>query len=164
MIFRPNHISVYTKEELELRCQHLWRSMLIPYNDSEAAQYLVKQIKNYFENDGASSLEECILLWVINEGGRMPEETIKARQEEAEKRIAAVKQDLEGIGLKVETQVRRGNPTVEIINAVMTKDVSAIAVGSDDRGGLLPWPVPSLANELLRSSWYPVLFFSQARS
>lgn len=164
MIFRPNHISVYTKEELELRCQHLWRSMLIPYNDSEAAQYLVKQIKNYFENDGASSLEECILLWVINEGGRMPEETIKARQEEAEKRIAAVKQDLEGIGLKVETQVRRGNPTVEIINAVMTKDVSAIAVGSDDRGGLLQWTVPSLANEILRSSWYPVLFFSQARS
>ena len=164
MIFRPNHISVYTKEELELRCQHLWRSMLIPYNDSEAAQYLVKQIKNYFENDGASSLEECILLWVINEGGRMPEETVKARQEEAEKRIAEVKQDLESIGLKVETQVRRGNPTVEIINAVMTKDVSAIAVGSDDRGGLLQWTVPSLANEILRSSWYPVLFFSQARS
>lgn len=164
MIFRPNQISVYTKEELELRCQHLWRSMLIPYNDSEAAQYLVKQIKNYFENDGASSLEECILLWVINEGGRMPEETVKARQEEAEKRIAAVKQDLESIGLKVETQVRRGNPTVEIINAVMTKDVSAIAVGSDDRGGLLQWTVPSLANEILRSSWYPVLFFSQARS
>ncbi|AFZ49677.1 universal stress protein [Dactylococcopsis salina] len=164
MIFRPNQISVYTKEELELRCQHLWRSMLIPYNDSEAAQYLVKQIKNYFENDGASSLEECILLWVINEGGRMPEETVKARQEEAEKRIAEVKQDLESIGLKVETQVRRGNPTVEIINAVMTKDVSAIAVGSDDRGGLLQWTVPSLANEILRSSWYPVLFFSQARS
>ena len=164
MIFRPNQISVYTKEELDLRCQHLWRSMLIPYNDSEAAQYLVKQIKNYFENDGASSLEECILLWVISEGGRMPEETVKAREEEAEKRIAEVKQDLESIGLKVDTQVRRGNPTVEIINAVMNKDVSAIAVGSDDRGGLLQWTVPSLANEILRSSWYPVLFFSQARS
>jgi nucleotide-binding universal stress UspA family protein len=68
------------------------------------------------------------------------------------------------VGLKVDTQVGVGNPTVEIINAVMTKDVSAIAVGSDDRGGLLQWTVPSLASEILRSSWYPVLFFSQSQS
>lgn len=164
MIFRPNHISVYTKEELELRCRHLWRSLLIPYNDSEAGQYLVQEIKRYVQDDGNSTLEECVLLWVISESGRMPKETLQARQEEAEKRIAQVKQDLEEIGVKVETQVRLGNPTVEIINGVMSKDVSAIAVGSDDRGGLLQFTVPSLANEILRSSWYPVLFFSQARS
>ncbi|NBD16189.1 MAG: universal stress protein [Cyanobacteria bacterium] len=164
MIFRPNHISVYTKEELDLRCQHLWRSLLIPYNDSEAAQYLVQQIKKYVQDDGTSTLEECILLWVISEAGRLPKETIENKQREAEKRIAEVKEDLESIGVKVSTQVRIGNPTLEILNGVLTKDVSAIAVGSDDRGGLLEWTVQSLANEILRSSWYPVLFFSQARS
>lgn len=162
MIFRPNHISVYTKEELDLRCQHLWRSILVPYNDSKAAQYLVEQIKKYVEDDPTSTLEECILLWVISEGGRLPKETLNNRVEEAEKRIGEVKQDLESIGIKVETEVRVGNPTLEIIHSVMSKDVSAIAVGSDDRGGLLQWTVPSLANEILRSSWYPVLFFSQA--
>jgi nucleotide-binding universal stress UspA family protein len=164
MIFRPNHISVYTKEELDLRCQHLWRSLLIPYNDSKAAQYLVEQVKEYVQNDGTSTVEECILLWVISEGGRMPKETLETRKEEAEQRIAEVKQNLESIGLKVETQVRIGTPNLEIINAVMKTDVSAIAVGSDDRGGLLQWTVPSLANEILRSSWFPVLFFSQGRS
>ncbi|NBD33095.1 MAG: universal stress protein, partial [Cyanobacteria bacterium] len=164
MIFRPNHISVYTQEELDLRCQHLWRSLLIPYNDSEAAQYLVQQIKKYVQDDGSSTLEECILLWVISEGGRLPEQTLQNRKEEAEKRIAQVKKDLESIGVKVSTQVRMGNPTLEILNGVLTEDVSAIAVGSDDRGGLLEWTVQSLANEILRSSWYPVLFFSQARS
>lgn len=164
MIFRPNHISVYTKEELDLRCQHLWRSLLIPYNDSEAAQYLVQQIKKYVQNDGTSTLSKCILLWVINEGGRMPKETLENRKQEAENRIEEVKKDLESIGLKVSTQVRVGTPIVEILNGVLTEDVSAIAVGSDDRGGLLQWTVPSLADEILRSSWYPVLFFSQARS
>lgn len=164
MIFRPNHISVYTKEELNLRCQHLWRSLLIPYNDSEAAQYLIKQIKGYLQDCPHSTLEECILLWVISEGGRLPQEALESRKQEAEKHIAEVKKDLEQMGLRVSTEVRIGNPTLEIINAVMSKDVSAIAVGSDDRWGLLQWTVQSLANEILRSSWYPVLFFSQARS
>jgi len=164
MIFRPNHIAVYTKEELNLRCQHLWRSLLIPYNDSEAAQYLIKQIKGYIKNCPNSTLEECILLWVIAEGGRLPQEALKSRKKEAEKRIAEVKQDLEQIGLRVNAEVRIGSPSLEIIDAVMAKDVSAIAIGSDDRRGLLQWTVQSLANEILRSSWYPVLFFSQARS
>ncbi len=164
LIFRPTHISVYTKEELNLRCQHLWRSLLIPYNDSKAAKYLIQQIKSYVENNPHSTLEECLLFWVISEGGRLPEEALENRKQEAEERIAEVKKELEGISLRVNSQVRLGNPTVEIVNAVMNEDVSAIAVGSDDRGGILQWTIPSLANEILRSSWYPVLFFSQARS
>ncbi|QDZ40194.1 universal stress protein [Euhalothece natronophila Z-M001] len=163
MIFRPNHISVYTKEELELRCQHLWRSLLIPYNDSAAAQYLVKQIKKYVQQDGTSALKKCFLFWVIQEGGRLPRETLEARKQEAEKRITEVQKDLESVGLTVETRVEIGTPLLEIVKGVINEDVSAIAVGSDDRGGLLQWTLPSFANEVLRSSWYPVLFFSQAR-
>lgn len=163
MIFRPNHVSVYTKEELELRCQHLWRSLLIPYNDSTAAQYLVEQIKRYVKQDGSSTLEKCILFWVIQEGGRLPQQTLEARKQEAEKRIAEVQKDLESLGLQVEVKVEIGTPLLEIVKAVMNEDVSAIAVGSDDRGGLLQWTLPSFANEVLRSSWYPVLFFSQGK-
>ncbi len=163
MIFRPNHISVYTKEELELRCQHLWRSLLIPYNDSTAAQYLVEQIKKYVQQDQGSTLEKCILFWVIKEGGRLPQETLEARKQDAEKRIAEVQKDLEGVGLQVKAQVEIGTPLLEIVKAVMNEDVSAIAVGSDDRGGLLQWTLPNFANEVLRSSWYPVLFFSQGK-
>ncbi|MFP4134009.1 MAG: universal stress protein [Halothece sp.] len=163
MIFRPNHLSVYTKEELELRCQHLWRSLLIPYNDGSAAQYLVEQIKKYVQKDGKTLVEKCILFWVIQEGGRLPQQTLKSRKQEAEKRIAEVQKDLETLGLQVEAQVKIGTPLLEIVQAVVNEDVSAIAVGSDDRGGLLQWTLPSFANEVLRSSWYPVLFFSQAR-
>lgn len=163
MIFRPNHISVYTKEELELRCQHLWRSLLVPYNDSTAAQYLVEQIKKYVQQDQGSTLEKCILFWVIQEGGRLPQETLEARKKDAEKRISEVQKELESVGLTVETQVEIGTPLLEIVKAIMNEDVSAIAVGSDDRGGLLQWTLPSFANEILRSSWYPVLFFSQGK-
>ena len=49
-IIRPQLITTYTKEELALRCQHLWRYLLIPYNDSKAANYLIEQIKKYAAN------------------------------------------------------------------------------------------------------------------
>jgi len=163
MILRPNHISVYTQQELELRCQHLWRSLLIPYNDSTAAQYLLNQIKGYIQQDSNCSVKECLLVWVIREGGRMPSQTIESRKQEAENRLAEVKSQLEHLGISVKTQVRVGEPFVEIINSVLAEDVSAIAVGSDDRSGLLQWTTPSLAQELLRSSWYPLLFFSQGK-
>jgi nucleotide-binding universal stress UspA family protein len=39
-IIRPELITTYTSEELALRCQHLWRYLLIPYNDSDTARYL----------------------------------------------------------------------------------------------------------------------------
>ncbi len=163
MILRPNHVSVYTQEELALRCQHLWRSLLIPYDDSQAAQYLLEQIKHYIQQDNNCPVQECFLVWVVREGGRRPSETIESRRQEAEQRLTEVKQELEGLGLSVKQQVRVGEPFLEIVNAVLAENVSAIAVGSDDRGGLLQWTLPSLANELLRSSWYPLLFFSQAK-
>ena len=44
-IIRPELITTYTLEELDLRCRHLWRYLLIPYNDSKTAKYLIEEIK-----------------------------------------------------------------------------------------------------------------------
>ena len=49
-IIRPELITTYTLEELDLRCRHMWRYLLIPYNDSKTARYLIDEIKQYAQN------------------------------------------------------------------------------------------------------------------
>ncbi|PSO52320.1 MAG: universal stress protein UspA-like protein [Cyanobacteria bacterium SW_4_48_29] len=160
MILRPQLISTYTSEELELRCQHLWRNLLIPYNDSEAARYLIEQIKQYARNRPENSLERCRLCWVVSKGGRQ-EVITDARLQEAQQKLESVKAELEELDLQVDTEVRQGNPLVEILDVALTFDISAISVGSDSHGTLQDLTVPSFANEVLRQSWFPVLCFSK---
>lgn len=158
MILRPQLISTYTDEELALRCQHLWRYLLIPYNDNEASQNLLKQIKVYTQKQSGKFFQYCILSWIIDEVGR--ESVITTRRlQEAQEKLQSVKTDLERLGLEVEVKVRQGNPVRENLELAFDFDISAIAV-TDYRSNLLEWTVPSPANELLRRSWFPILFFS----
>lgn len=158
-IFRPQLISTYTNEELDLRCQHLWRYLLIPYNDSDAAKYLIKRIKEYAIKGVRNSFQECLLLWVVDDGMRAAEITSYRRQEAKEK-LEEVKADLELLDLQVNVEVRQGNPWHEIIDAASTYNISAIAIASIYKSNLLEWTVTSCAEEVLRRSWFPVLFFS----
>ncbi|MEM9539616.1 MAG: universal stress protein [Cyanobacteria bacterium P01_E01_bin.42] len=159
MILRPQLISTYTREELTLRCQHLWRYLLIPYNDGKTAQYLIEQVKSYVGKNLPTAPQKCMLLWVVNEGVRrgLPE---NYHLEEAKQKLEAVKADLEQFGLEVNTEVRSGNPLHEILDAALTFDISAIATSHLSRSALLEFTAPSFANEILRHSWFPVLFFS----
>src|SRR3712207_1461471 len=70
LIVRPQLISTYTREELELRCQHLFRYLLLPYDGSNAAKYLVQKVKDYAQNQPSDSLKQCMLMWIVEEGGR----------------------------------------------------------------------------------------------
>jgi nucleotide-binding universal stress UspA family protein len=158
-ILRPQLISTYTCEELALRSQHLWRSLLIPYNDSESARYLLERIKAQAENRPLNSLEHCLLVWVIDDGGRR--EVITAhRLQEAQDKLEIVKAELAQLELAVDVEIRQGNPLQEVLDAAVNSDISAIAIASDYRSKLLEWTVPSFANEVLHRSWFPVVFFS----
>lgn len=159
MILRPQLISTYTCEELALRCQHLWRYLLIPYNGEKSAQYLIEKIKNYAKTRPENSCEQCLLLWVIDDGGRT-EEIAQYHLQEAQEQLNSVKAELEELNLTVDTKVAQGDPLTEILDTALQVDISAIAIASDYRNTLLEWTVPSLANEVLRRSWFPVLFFS----
>ena len=159
LILRPQLISTYREEELDLRCQHLWRYLLIPYNDSKAARYCLDRIKHYAKSRAGNSFSKCLLLWVIEEVGRtevIPEQKVK----DAKEKLNSVKAELEALDLEVEAEVRRGNPVHEILQAGVNFDISAIAIGYDYPFSLISWTVPSIASDLLRSSWFPVLFFS----
>jgi nucleotide-binding universal stress UspA family protein len=162
LTLRSQLISTYTSEELDLRCRHLFRHLLIPYDGSSAAQYLLQRVKQSVQHQSDNSLEKCILLWLVDEGGRreIPKDYLV---KEAQEKLKLGKAELEQLGLQVNAEVRLGNPYEEILNAAMEFDISAIAISSDNLGKLIEWPVRSFAGELMRRSWHPVLFFPPQR-
>ena len=141
-IIRPQLITTYTKEELSLRCQHIWQYLLIPYKEGKAARYLLDRIKQQVQEYPEGSLKKCMLISVVEEGGR---NAILAqnRLEEAKENIAKAKEELEAIGLEVNTEVRQGNPIQEIMDAALEFDIGAIAIATDYRNTLLEWTAPS---------------------
>ncbi|NER20314.1 MAG: universal stress protein [Symploca sp. SIO1C2] len=158
LILRPQLLSTYTCEELDLRCRHLFQYLLIPYNGSHASQYLVEQISKSVKTTSNNALQQCTLISVVGEGGRK-ELNKDIQLQEAQSQVDQAKVELEQLSLQVDTQVRTGNPYTEILDAAMVFDISAIAISSDHLGKLIEWPVRSFAGELMRRSWHPVLFF-----
>ncbi len=159
LIWRPQLISTYTREELDLRCQHLCRYLLLPYDGSKASEYLVQKVKDYAQNRSEDSgFQRCLLIWVLSEGGRrmLPREH---QPQDAQEKLEQVKAELEQLGLQVDVEVRLGNPYEEILEAALVHDISAIAIASANLGNIIEWPVRSFAGELMRQSWHPVLFF-----
>ncbi|MGF1590553.1 MAG: universal stress protein [Pleurocapsa sp.] len=158
-IIRPELITTYTLEELNLRCRHFWRYLLIPYNNSQTARYLIEEIKKYAQNRPENSLKQCMLISIIDDSGRKSV-LAKQRVEEAKASLKSVKEELEALDLEVNTLVKIGDPLQEITAAALDFDISAIAIATDYRNSLLQWTVRSFANDLMRTSWFPVLLFS----
>jgi nucleotide-binding universal stress UspA family protein len=158
LVIRPQLISAYNCEELTLRCQHLFRSLLVPYNDSKVANYLVQQIKHLAEQQSGRFLQQCKLCWVLENTGRQ-EIPRKILPQQAHETLSQIKADLEGVNLQVEIEVREGNSVTQLLETAVMADISAIAISSGTIGKLQEWLVSSFAAEVLRQSWYPVLFF-----
>lgn len=159
MLLRPQLINTYTQAELALRCQNLWRYLLIPYSGSESAQYLLEQIQAAVQAAGAEAPQKCLLLTVVSENPRKGLSSDYQQQVAAEQ-LAKAKAELADCGLAVATEVRVGDPMQEITQAAIKHDITAIAIAHVSRSALLELTAPSLANEILRHSWFPVLFFS----
>jgi nucleotide-binding universal stress UspA family protein len=153
-IIRPQLITTYTTEELKLRCQHLWQYLLIPYKEGQSGRYLIEQVKKYAD----SSLKKCMLISVLEEGGRTAM-LAEHRLQEAKEKLALIKAELEALGLEINTEIRQGNPLHEIMDAALEFDITAIAIATDNRNTLLQWTAPSFANELMRRSWFPIVYF-----
>ncbi|OKH54597.1 universal stress protein UspA-like protein [Calothrix sp. HK-06] len=157
LVLRPQLIAAYTNEELALRCQHLFRSLLIPYNQSQVADILIQQIKQLAQKPG-EYLQKCKLCWVLESSGRR-DAPVKVSPQQAQETLSKIKADLEKLNLHVDTEVREGSSVATILDIAVMEDITAIAISSGTIGKLQEWLVSSFAAEILRQSWYPVLFF-----
>jgi nucleotide-binding universal stress UspA family protein len=162
MVLRPQLISTYTSEELDLRCRHLFRCLLIPYDGTDSARYLVSEIKKHAQDRPDGSLQHCHLCWVVEDVGRrgVPSEYYV---EPAQKALIAVKAELETLHLSVDAEVRQGEPIVEVLDVAQMVDVSAIATTSSSLGKFQELSIPSFTRELLNRSWHPVIYFPPQR-
>lgn len=160
LIFRPQLLSVYTRDELALRCQHLWKHLLIPYDGSSDAIYLIEQIEKYAQTRSPGSFEQCLLLRVVENISRDPGVT-ECRLNDARQQLESVQVRLEKLGLQVQSQVRQGTPVLEVLTAAEENDISAIAVATSHRSNMLEWLAVRRINEdILHQLWFPLLFFS----
>ena len=158
LVVRPQLFSAFTSEELTLRCQHLFRSLLIPYNDGKISHYLLQQIKQLAQKQSDRYLQQCQLCWVL-ENKSSKQKPLKVLPQEADETLSQIKAELEEVNLQVETEVLEGNSISQVLDTAVMADISAIAVSSGTIGTLQEWLISSFAAEILRQSWYPVLFF-----
>ncbi|MCT7985199.1 universal stress protein [Laspinema sp. A4] len=154
-------ISPLTSEELDLRCRHLFRYILLPYADTPASGVLIKEFKRYAQNRPAHSLERCMLAWVID-GGVLRNVPKDYKLKEAHEKLAPIQAELEAIGLQVDVEVRLGEPVLDILDLAQMSDICAVALASNSLGKILDW-FPSFAAEVLRRSCEPVIFFPSRR-
>jgi len=160
LIFRPQLLSVYTHDELALRCQHLWKHLLIPYDGSPDAIYLIEQMEKYAQTRAPGSFEQCLLVRVVENISRDPSVT-ESRLNDARRELESVQVRLEKLGLQVQSQVRQGTPVLEVLTAAEEDDISAIAVATCHRSNMLEWLAVRRINEdILHQLWFPLLFFS----
>jgi nucleotide-binding universal stress UspA family protein len=158
LILRPQLISTYTVEELDLRCRHLFRYLLVPYDGSKISDYLLSQIKQRV-TQVTPVLQECLLLRVIESHDRIDKIMHESRIQQAKASLAQAQADLEQLNLKVTSRIEEGERIPVTLRMAMDYDITAIAVATDTLGKLAELSGPSFAGELLRRSWHPVLFF-----
>ena len=164
LILRPQQVSVYTEEEMALRCRHLFRYLLIPYDDSSSAQYVAQFIKDQAVDRPPNSLESVMLCWVLEKPGRRDLQGAQEWVDQSQDILQRVQGEFEALGLKTNAEVRQGEAIVELERVSLDFDISALAVSSRHFGKLWELSVPSLAGEIIRRSWHPVLFVPPSRN
>lgn len=157
-ILRPQLVSTYTTSELELRCAHLFRYLLVPYDGTDGGKTLIRKIHQQVKNNPNSVLERVRLLWVIDDNVRRELHGDNPIQQ-AEQELDQLQAELASLNLVVSTTIVEGDPLEEIMKTAEMHDIGAIATCSRGIGGILRWSAPSLTREVLRRSWHPVLFF-----
>ncbi|MBW4517301.1 MAG: universal stress protein [Timaviella obliquedivisa GSE-PSE-MK23-08B] len=162
MILRPQLVGAYTDEELDLRCRHLFRYLLIPYDGTQTADYLLKQVKQKAQNRPKDSLEECLLCWVYQTSGRRDLPKTEFSQA-SQAKLAEASKELIALDLRVSTEVVEGTAIQEVLVAAQEHNVSAIAISSGSLGKIIEISSPSFAGEILRKSWHPVIYFPPAQ-
>jgi nucleotide-binding universal stress UspA family protein len=163
MVLRPQLIATYTAAELTLRCQQLFQSLLLPYDDSSAAQYTLTQLQQVLQKHPDRPVQSVICCSVIDVGGHY-EQSAEQQQQVIQASLAPRQTELANLGLAVTLEVRLGNPIHEILAAAQDHAVSAIALSSNNLNSLLRFSAPSVAAEILRQSWHPVIFFPPQRA
>lgn len=161
LIFRPQLLLAYRIEELDLRCRHLFESLLVPYDGSPPAERTIEAIKRSAQQN-PGNLKQCLLNWVVEKGKYA--NLLGSNSDEIARKLESARATLEALDIQIATATCQGEPVPEILKAASDNDISAIACSSGSLGKLIEWSVPSVASEILSRSWHPVLYFPPGKA
>lgn len=163
MILRPQLMSVFRNDEFALRCRHLNRFWLVPYDDSPRHHYIAEKIRNYTQHNQDSSLQECLFLSVVDDVSRS-EILTENKVRESQRMLTSLQESFASSSLRVKTLVKTGNILEEVFKVAFEYDISAIALAENSKeenlfARILNLAVGSDANYLLNCSWFPLIYF-----
>jgi nucleotide-binding universal stress UspA family protein len=146
----------------------MYKRVLVPLDGSPTAETIIPFILAI-----AGPLDiEVVLLRVVEpipptvlEGTRHVEvENIEQRQFDAEEYLAPIAVELRNKGVRVESRVRRGTPSDQIVAAARETGTDLIAMSTHGRGGLGRLLFGSVAQSVLRHVDIPVFLMRATES
>lgn len=146
----------------------MYKRVLVPLDGSPTAETIIPFILAI-----AGPLDiEVVLLRVVEpipptvlEGTRQIEvENIEQRQFDAEEYLAPIAVELRNKGVRVESRVRRGTPSDQIVAAARETGTDLIAMSTHGRGGLGRLLFGSVAQSVLHHAGIPVFLMRATES
>jgi nucleotide-binding universal stress UspA family protein len=138
----------------------MYKRAVVPLDGSAVAETILPFI---LEIAGPLDMQVVLLRVVqpvppiVVEGSRhVVAEAVEARQIDAEEYLAALAVELRNKGVRVESLVRRGVPTDEILSGARETGADLIAMTTHGRSGLGRLLFGSVAEDVLRHSEIPV--------
>lgn len=138
----------------------MFSRVVVPLDGSPVAEAIIPFI---LQIAGPLDLEVVLLrvlqpvLPVVMEASRHVDiEDVEARRRDAEEYLAPVAVELRAQGIRVRTEVRRGEPAAEIDGGARATGADLIAMTTHGRGGLGRLLFGSVAESVLRRAEIPV--------
>ena len=146
----------------------MYKRAIVPLDGSMVAEGIIPFV---LEIAGPLDMEVVLLRVVVPippsviEGSRHVEVEDQAkRRTEAERYLAPIVSELRTKGVRVTTQVRRGEPTDEILAGAQAAGADLIAMTTHGRSGLGRLLFGSVAEAVLRHSEIPVFLMRQTEA
>ena len=89
---------------------------------------------------------------LITDLGEVAEGLFKEGEEYWERYVAGLAETVQAQGVNAETAVLIGDPTVEILHLIETREANLLVVGTHGRSGLSRWRYGSVASRLIREA------------
>ena len=138
----------------------MYKRALVPLDGSPVAETIIPFI---LEIAGPLDIEVVLLrvvepipATVLEEPRHIDVENVEQRRI-AEEYLAPIAVELRNKGVRVESQVRRGNPADQIVAAARERGADLIAMSTHGRGGLGRLILGSVAESVLRGTTTPIL-------
>ncbi len=146
----------------------MYKRAIVPLDGSIVAEGIIPLI---LEIAGPLDMEVVLLRVVVPippsviEGSRHVElDDVEKRRLEAEEYLTPITADLRAKGIRVTTQVRRGEATAEILAGAKAAGADLIAMTTHGRSGLGRLLFGSIAEAVLRQSDVPVFLMRQTEA